>query len=242
MIFVKKRYYLLVALLIICAIADVLGVGATAEATPPIVAVSGSGVVHGAPDQAAITLGVVTRAETAGEAQQENAAKATAIREALSALGIEDEDVKTEEYNFRPEYSRTGNERVVVGYTASNTMRVRVRKVALVGDVVDAVLASGANTIHSLDFSIKDTDALRRRALESAVKDARDKADAIARALGKSIVGVHHVSENTGSFQPRQSNMMLMTKSADAMAESTPIDGGTLSMTADVHIDFILAQ
>ena len=43
-------------------------------------------------------------------------------------------------------------------------------------------------------------------------------------------------------FQPRQSNMMVMTKSMDALAESTPIDGGTLSMTADVHIDFILAQ
>ena len=215
---------------------------AAAEKEPPILSVSGSGSVQSAPDQAAVTLGVVTRGATAGEAQQENAAKATAIREALRTLGIEDKDVKTEEYNFRPEYSREGNERVIVGYVASNTIRVRVRDVAAVGDVIDAVLSNGANTIHSLDFSIRDTNALRQKALESAVKDAREKADAIARALGKSIVGVHHVSENTGAFQPRQSNMMLMTKSADAMAESTPIDGGTLSMTADVHIDFILAQ
>ena len=108
-------------------------------------------------------------------------------------------------------------------------------------DVVDAVLANGANTIHSLDFSIRDTDALRKRALESAVKDARNKADAIAHALGKSIVGVQHVSENTGMFQPRQSNGMMM-KSMDGAAESTPIDAGTLSLSADVHIDFILAH
>ncbi len=208
---------------------------------PPILSVSGSGMVQGAPDQAAITLGVVTRAETAAEAQQENAAKAAAIRGALSALGIEDKDVKTEDCNFRPEYGRDGSERVVVGYTASNTIRVRVRDVAKVGDVVDAVLASGANTIHSLGFSIRDTDGLRRRALESAVKDAREKADAIARALGKSIVGVHHVTENTGMFQPRHTNGMMM-KSMDAAAESTPIDAGTMSLTADVHIDFILSR
>ena len=212
-----------------------------AEAQPPILSVSGSGMVQGAPDQAAITLGVVTRAETAGEAQQENAAKAAAIRSALANLGVEDADAKTEDYNFRPEYSREAGERTVVGYTASNVIRVKVRNVALVGDVVDAALANGANTIHSLDFSIRDTDALRKRALESAVKDARSKADAIAHALGKSIVGVQHVSENTGMFQPRQSNAMMM-KSMDAAGGSTPIDAGTLSLSADVHIDFILAR
>ena len=213
-----------------------------AEAELPILSVSGRGMVQSAPDQAAITLGVVTRAETAGEAQQENAAKAAAIRSALANLGVEDADIKTEDYNFRPEYSREQGERsVIVGYTASNIIRVKVRNVALVGDVVDAVLANGANTIHSLDFSIRDTDALRKRALESAVKDARNKADAIAHALGKSIVGVQHVSENTGMFQPRQSNAMMM-KSMDGAAESTPIDAGTLSLSADVHIDFILAH
>ena len=216
---------------------------AAAEPDLPILSVSGSGMVQGTPDQAAVTLGIVTRAETAGEAQQENAAKATAIRNALAALGIEDKDIKTEDYNFSPEYSRERNERgVIIGYTASNTTRVKVRNVALAGDVVDAALSSGANTVRSLDFSIRDTDCLRKRALESAVKDARDKADAIAHALGKSIVGVHHVTENTGMFQPRQSNGMMMMKSMDAAAESTPLEAGTLSLTADVHIEFILSR
>ena len=236
----KARLFLS-ALLLGCAVLFTPIMVQAAE-EPPILSVSGRGMVQGTPDQAAITLGVVTRAETAAEAQQENAAKATAIRSALAALGIEDADVKTEEYNFRPEYSRESGERnVIVGYTASNIIRVKVRNVALVGDVVDAVLANGANTIHSLDFSIRDTDALRKRALESAVKDARSKADAIAHALGKSIVGVHHVSENTGMFQPRQSNGIMM-KNMDAAAESTPIDAGTMSLSADVHIDFILAR
>ena len=215
---------------------------AAAETELPILSVSGSGTVQSAPDQAFITLGVVTHAETAGEAQQENAAKATAIRNALATLGIEDKDVKTEDYKFSPEYNRERNERsVIIGYTASNTIRVKVHNVALVGDVVDAALASGANTVYSLDFSIRDTNGLRRRALESAVIDARDKADAIVHALGKSIVGVHHVTENTGMFQSRQNNSMMM-KSMDTTAESTPIDAGTLSLTADVHIEYILSR
>lgn len=238
-----KTKFFPAAMLACCVLFTPMPDCSAAETELPILSVSGSGAVQGAPDQALITLGVVTRAETAGEAQQENAAKATAIRNALATLGIEDKDVKTEDYNFSPEYSRERNERsVIIGYSASNTIRVKVRNVALVGDVVDAALASGANTVHSLDFSIRDTNGLRRRALESAVKDARDKADAIAHALGKSIVGVHHVTENTGIFQPRQSNGMMMMKSIDAAAESTPIDAGTLSLTADVHIEFILSR
>ena len=120
-----------------------------AEKEPSILSVSGSGMVQSTPDQATITIGVVTQGLTAGDAQQENAVKATAIREALRTLGIEDKDIKTEEYNFRPEYNREGNEHVIVGYTTSNTIRVRVRDMTMVGDVVDTVLTSGANTIHS---------------------------------------------------------------------------------------------
>lgn len=235
----KKRFFAA----LFCCFALFAPMTAQAAEEPPSLSVSGSGVVQGTPDQAAVTLGVVTRASSAGEAQQENAAKATAIRDALAALGIAGEDIKTEDYIFRPEYSRERDERnVIVGYTAANAIRVRVRDVALVGDVVDAALANGANTIHSLDFSIRDTNALRKKALESAVKDARDKADAIARALGKSIVGIHHVTENTGMFQPRRSNGMMMMKSMDAAVESTPIEAGTMSLTADVHIEFILSR
>ena len=229
---------------LLCCAALFAPLTAQAAEEPPILAVNGSGTVQGVPDQASVTLGVVTHAEAAGDAQQENAAKALAIRSALSVLGIEDKDVKTEDYNFQPEYSREANERnMIVGYTASNTIRVNVLDVAMVGDVVDAALANGANTVRSLHFSIRDTDGLRRKALEIAVKDAKDKAKAIADALGKSIVGVHHVTENTGMFQPRQANnMMLMAKSMDMAAESMPIDAGTMSLTADVHIEFVLSR
>ena len=236
----KTKLSVTVMLLCLALLAPLTKCAAT-EKEPSILSVSGSGAVQSAPDQATVTLGVVTQGATAGDAQQENAAKAAAIRGALLALGVADKDIQTEDYNFRPEYSRDRNERVIAGYTASNTIRVRVRDVAMVGDVVDAALANGANTVHSLDFSIRDTNALRQKALESAVKDAREKADAIARALGSRIIGVQRVTENTGMFQPRQSNLM-MAKSMDAAAESTPIDGGTMSLTADVHIDFILAQ
>ncbi len=213
-----------------------------AEPELPILSVSGSGTVFGTPDQAEVTIGVVTHAATGGEAQQDNAVVSADVRNALMSLGIAEQDIKTEDYSFRPEYSREKNERnAVTGYTVSNMIRVRVRDVAIAGEVIDAALSNGANTIRSLEFSIGDTDALRKEALENAVKDAKNKADALARALGTRIVGIHHVTENTGMFRPRGNSIMMAAKSAD-LAEQTAVEAGEISLTADVHIDFILER
>ncbi len=212
-----------------------------AERPLPTISISGEGVVMGAPDRAAITLGVVTHAGTAEAAQTQNMAAARAIRDAVEALGVNRRDIQTQNYSFHPEYSRERNAgREIVGYTVSNTVLVRLDNVELVGQVIDAALSNGANTVDSLDFSIRDTKGLRREALAAAVRDAREKAEIIAGSLGKRLAGVQSVSENTRMFQPRgDMNKMVMS---DAAMAATPIEAGTLSLEATVHIDFILAD
>ncbi len=212
-----------------------------AERPLPTISISGEGVVMGAPDQATITLGVVTHAGTAEVAQTQSAATARAIRDAVMALGIGPRDIQTQNYSFHPDYSRDRNNgREIVGYSVSNTVLIRLDNVDLVGQVIDAALTSGANTVDSLDFSIRNTKNLRREALAAAVKDAREKAEIIAGALGKRLAGVQNVSENTQMFQPRMAmNKMVMSEAA---MDATPIEAGTLSLEATVHIDFILAD
>lgn len=215
---------------------------ASAAENPPLISVDGHGVVEAAPDQADITLGVVTRAETAEAAQAENRAVANRILRALNALDIDERDIGTDDYSFRPDYSRSENNQVVVtGYTVSNMIRVHIRNLSLVGPAVDAALAEGANTVHSLEFSVGDTNALRRAALGAAVRDAKEKAEILASALGKRIAGVQHVSENTHMFQSKRANAAVFAEESRA-ADVTPVEPGTLSLSADVHIDFLLAN
>ncbi len=211
-----------------------------AERPLPTISISGTGVVTGAPDQAMISLGVVTHADTAEAAQTRNAAAARGIRDAVTALGVDRRYIQTSNYSFRPEYSREQNDRrEIVGYVVSNTVAVRLDDVDMVGQVIDAALTSGANTVDSLTFSIRDTRGLRREALAAAVKDAREKAEIIAGALGKRLAGIQSVTENSQMFQPRMDmNKMMMS----AAAEATPIEAGSLSLEAAVHIEFILAD
>ncbi len=215
---------------------------ALAAENPPMISVDGRGAVEAAPDQADITLGVVTRAEAAEEAQAENRAAVGRVLRALKELGLDERDIKTDDYAFRPDYRHTEDgQSVAVGYTASNMIRVRIQDLALVGPTVDAALANGANTVHALDFSVRDTDALRRAALGAAVRDAKEKAKILADALGKRIVGVQHVSENTNMFQARKANVAMFAAESRA-ADAMPVEPGTLSLEASVHIDFLIAN
>lgn len=206
----------------------------------PTLSVEGTGEANTAPDQATVAIGITTHAADAAKAQNDNAWTAAQIQKAIAALGIDAKDIQTQNYSFRPTYRTEENRRGEInGYTVDNTVLVCVRDIKLTGKVVDAALSHGANEISSLSFTASDARALRKVALKNAIADARDKADIIAQGLGKRIVGIQTVSENTGYPETRRyvSNMMLAAKDA-----ATPIQPGSLTLTANVHIDFLLSD
>lgn len=234
-----KNWVLLVSLFLAA------GWGCTcAEAADvPVISVDGTGVAEVVPDQASIVIGITTTGRTAQEAQAENAGKAQAIQAAVQALGVEQSAIRTRNYSFHPDYEYKDNgKKNIRGYTASNSIVVRVDDVLLVGKLVDAALRAGANQIDSLEFGLKHPERLRQQALAQAVNDARDKANALARALGVSIVGVQAVSESSGDFSVRNLRMPMVAMSKMEDSAATPIEAGELKLTANVHIDFLIAQ
>lgn len=206
----------------------------------PTLSVDGTGSANAAPDQATVAIGITTHAADAAKAQNDNAWIAEQIQSAIAALGIDAKDIQTQNYSFRPTYrTEDGRRNEINGYTVDNTVLVCVRDIKRTGKVIDAALAHGANEITSLDFSASDTRALRKAALRNAIADAREKADIIAQGLGKRIVGIQTVSESTGLPETRRYAASLMLAAKDA---ATPIQPGSLTLTANVHIDFLLSD
>ncbi len=206
-----------------------------------IISVEGSGAVTGTPDTATISIGVTTSAKDSSEAQNTNAVKSAAIQNAIKALGINDKDISTRNYSFRPTYSRDNSGKSKLsGYEVSNTISVKIKDLSKTGTVIDTALNNGANHINSLDFSISNTKNLRKQALSQAIEDARDKAEIIANGLGKRIVGVKAVTETVSPIDYRHYGLMYSAKTLSEGNASTPIESGEVSLTATVHIDFIV--
>ena len=238
----KKTVHILTLVCALFLMSCSAAFAAPQQETPrPTLSVDGQGTGTAAPDMATVTIGVTTQGKDAAKAQNDNAWVSNQIQAAVRGLGIAEKDIQTRNYSFYPNYSTDKDRRnEVTGYTVNNSVIVVVRDIKLTGKVIDAALNNGANEINSLDFSASDTKAVRKVALLNAVQDARDKADIIAKGLGKRIVGIQNVSESMGYIETRRfGGNMLMAVAKDA---ATPIAPGSLSLTANVHIDFILSD
>ena len=224
----------------VLALALVIPTGtASAEEAVPTLTVNGVGSAQIAPDMAEVTLGVVTEARDAAKAHADNAAQAARVQSALKALGIAERDIQTTRYDFSPIYDVKDNGRnVTTGYTVTNAVVVKVRNLTNVGKVIDTALANGANRVDSLEFSASDPSAAKNAALADAARDARSKADAVARALGVRVVRILNVYSDAQSHTPRNYMPMMMAK--EAYDAATPISAGELSFEASVNIAYVI--
>ena len=212
---------------------------ASAEEALPTLTMNGVGSAQIAPDMAEITLGVITEAKDAAKAHSDNAAQAARVQAAVKALGVAERDIQTTRYDFSPIYDVKDNGRsVTTGYTVTNAIVVKVRNLANVSKVIDAALANGANRVDSLEFSASDPSAAKDAALADAARDARSKADAVARALGVRIVRILNVYADAQSPTPRNFMPMMMAK--EAYDAGTPISAGELSFEASVNISYVI--
>ena len=214
------------------------------EIPPPIISVSGEGTVEAQPDRATISVGVVTREKNPSAVQAANARTATSVINSIVALGVERRNISTGNYSFNPVYRHTDNgKRILEGYEATNSVTIIVDDLNLIGKIIDAALNHGANRVNSLNFGLRDKAAYQDQALRLAVLDAKRKAEVAAAALGKIIVSVRNVSINSSHVSAPRNYKMANAMVEDAAAEyETPIESGTLTCSANVHVEFEISR
>jgi uncharacterized protein YggE len=148
------------------------------------------------------------------------------VIDTIVALGVPREMVSTENYSVFPEtrYDTNTQRTQVTGYVVSNVVRVELRRTDLVGSVIDAAVAKGANQIHSLDFSASNADSARRAALGSAIAQARGDAEAMARASGGSLGTLLELTSSDMGGSPVYKRTFDMA--AQAARAPSPIEPG----------------
>jgi len=160
-----------------------------------------------------------------------------AVLAAIKALGIAASDIQTTQYSIYPQYTyndSTGQK--LTGYQVENDIRVKIKKIADTGSVIDAAVAKGANVSYNISFEISTYDSLYKQALASAVSSAEAKAQAIAKAANITNITVKAITES-GSSSPIVYNENLM-KSMAADTASTSIEPGSMKVTAQVSVTY----
>jgi hypothetical protein len=202
---------------------------------PPSITVSGEATISAEPDQAQIDIGVVTQARTAPEASKENAERLSRVLAEVKKLIGKSDEVKTSGYSLAPNYRYPqGGKPEIVGYTASNTLRIKTTNLNLAGRLIDSAMQAGANNVNRLVFTLKDELAAQLEALKTASAKAKAKAEAVASSLGLKIVRIAAVTEGERTVQPiyRQA----MAARAEAAPAPTPVEPGTVEVRSTVSM------
>ncbi len=208
---------------------------ATTSSARTTIRATGEAVIPARPDQAQLSLGVVTQAATAQVAVAQNARQLEDVLARLRKHLGDKAEIRTSGYAVTPDYRypRDGGRPEITGYTASNIIEIRTQKLAEVGAVIDAAAQSGANTIHGLHFMLRDDRAARAQALQEATRKARAHAEAMAAAAGLKIVRVLAIEQGEAHWI-RPVREMRLAAAAETAAPPTPVEPGAVEIRVNV--------
>ena len=195
--------------------------------------VTGIGKITTIPDVAYITIGVHTEGKVVAEALQSNTAQAVKVAEALKGLGVDTKDIQTTSFNIYPQqtYNQQG-QLEGTQYIVDNSVYVTVHDLSKVGDILSAVVSSGANNINGIQYDIADKDKALTEARNLAVQNALLQATDLAKAAGVNLGPVETINAINNIPVP-----IYEAKGSVAMASANanvPVSAGQLTITVQV--------
>ncbi|MGI8705652.1 MAG: SIMPL domain-containing protein [Sphingomicrobium sp.] len=227
-----------------------------------ILSLTAEGESRRVPDIAMFSAGVVTQATTAAEAISDNSRRMDSVIAALKRAGVADRDIQTSTISLSPRYSDPDRDaqirarqlgqpyippedqaRRIVGYEARNSVQVRVRNLANMGRVIDALVAAGSNEVNGPNFALDEQQAALDEARLEAVTKGRQRAELYARAAGMRVARILSISEG-GGYQPVRQIFATAARAQDSgpPAPPTPVQPGELTLGVNVSMQFELVR
>jgi uncharacterized protein YggE len=212
------------------------------QAQAPVVELTVSETVNSTPDIAQVGTGVTTRAPSAKEAVRLNAIAMQKVVDRLKTLGIAAKDIQTSNFNLNAQftYPQGGGQPIFAGYEASNQVSVKLREIGKVGDVLDALVAAGANNINGPSFSLDDDTVAQQTARTRAFQRGQAMGQDYAKMSGYTGVRLLEVSENVRANAPPPP--MPMAFRAEAAQAKTPIEPGEVGTSVMLTLKYEMVR
>ena len=198
------------------------------------ITVTGVGTSMVTPDAVRFFASVSVIAKSNKEALASASKSATAVRGALRDNGIAVKDIKTTSLTVYPEYNYSQDKgQELVGYRATQSFTVVIRKAENAGIVIDAVVSAGGDNVQINGISpfLSNGAAATEQARQAAVADARARANSYAKYLGVSLGRVISLTEVNAPVY----NFPILAKGA-AAEDATQIDLGETEVTVTVNV------
>ena len=202
------------------------------------ITVRGVGLAVRTPDLARVTLGVEVTEAGAADAQATASRRMAEVIAAVRTAGVAARDVATARIALGPAWDYAGPTPRMTGYTASQSLAVRVRELGSLGAVIDAGVRAGATTVDSVSLEVAEQGVALAEARDAAMADAHARASALARAAGVSLgraVAIREGFGGGGSPVP-----MFKVARMELAASAPPVEAGETELSVEVEVTFAI--
>ena len=234
------------ALLALC----ILSVASLAQEHPAVTALPNSvyvgadGKFESAPDTAVIQFNISVQESSPQEAYQHASREAEQVRQVLRANGIEPKAANIGFLTVQPMYDWKNPRQKVIGYRVTTDVTLKLKDFSKIGPITQQLADANVSETQTLNYTLENIDDAKNKAIEDAYRRARNSADAIARASGRTVGELSYASvdtfENPRILAPRMARAMAAMPNAAAAAPTEEFTPQTVNVTAHVNALFNL--
>ncbi len=169
------------------------------------ITVKGAGKLSLTADFTAVNITVKSSDKDYAAAMDKAAEQLEDLREKLVAGGLSKDDIKTTDFNVQTQYDnekdeKGGYKRVFAGFVVSHNLKAEFAfDKERLAKVLSALSATKGQPEFSVRFTVKDKEAAKQSLIKAAVKDAKEKAAALAEAADVRLGQIVNIDYNVGN-------------------------------------------
>jgi uncharacterized protein YggE len=214
----------------------------TVNAQPNTVFVGADGKYESAPDTAQLQFNVSVQDETPQAAYQHASKDVEQVRQVLRANGLDPKSATVGFLSVQPAYEYKPKQHIV-GYRVTTDITLKLKDFSKVGPITQQLADANVSETQTASYILENMDEAKNRAVEDAYRRAKNSADTIAHASGRTLGELSYASVDT--FENVHPVMGRMARPMAAMVNAAPaptedFTPQTVTVTAHVNALFNL--
>ena len=239
----RSRLLALFGLLLFVVAAPLAAQDRTLAPQPNTVWVGADGKFESEPDTALVQFNISAQEPKLADANQRATQAAEQVRQLLRSNGIDPKEAQVGRFAVMPVYDYKEPKRKLVGYRVDTDISVKLKDFSKVGPMAEGLANMDVTSNQSITYELDDIEAAKVKAVEDALRRARNEADAVARAGGRTLGELSYASVDT--FEPTPIRPMAMAKQAVPMglaaAPPPTAEFGAQKITVTAHVNALYA-
>lgn len=206
--------------------------------------VLGRATVEAAPDYVTVLVGVSNRASSPTAALDQNSAAARKLINFSKSFGVDERDIQTQSVNLTPIFKTMRDPNGTTrqepdGYSATNTVRVKLGDLSRLGTFMRQTLDQGATNIAGVHFGLLNPEKFSDQARANAVEDALRQAQGLAQAAKVKLGPIQEIVHPPRIRFGEREGFADMPRRATGRTD-VPIEAGTITITSEVDMTWAI--